>query len=103
MSDARTKAKLELILERRNLREVLARLEALGIRGWTVLAVDQGRGRHGRWHGSELSGTSEHVLLFAVCEGGLADRVAESLGPDLERLAAVLLRSEVQVHRPDRF
>jgi hypothetical protein len=33
----------------------------------------------------------------------VADRVAEALGPDLERLAAVLLRSEVQVHRPDRF
>ena len=103
MPSSQIKSRLELILERRHLPGLLDRLEVLGLQGWTVWEAEQGRGRHGRWYGAEFAGTSEHVMVLAICPRATADQVVESLGPELERLAAVLLRSEVEVYRAEHF
>jgi len=103
MSNLATMAKLEVIVERPRLARVLELLEAQGVRGWTVLSADQGRGQHGSWHGSEPTGISEHLVLLTVCPPEVADRLMAELGPHLEEFAVVLMRSEVQVLRPHHF
>lgn len=103
MAQLATMSKLEVILERPRLARVRAFLEAEGVRGWTVLSADQGRGLHGDWHGGEPTGVSEHLVLVTICPPEVADRLLESLGPHLEDLAVVLVRSEVQVLRAHHF
>lgn len=103
MATLATLIKLEVILERPRLARVLDMLEVEGVRGWTVLSTEQGRGVHGAWHGGEPTGISDHALLFTVCTPEVADRLMERLGPRLEELAVVVMRSEVQVMRPQHF
>lgn len=103
MPQLSTRIKLEFFLERRVLSRLLTLLAGQGVKGWTVLAAEQGRGGHGSWHGSEPTGVSEHALVMTVCREEVADQVLRSLAPELERLGMVVLRSQVDVLRPERF
>lgn len=100
MSD---RSKLEFFLEQRLLASLLTLLQKQGVKGWTVLAAEQGRGGHGIWYGGEPTGVAAHAQVITVCRDEVADRVLEAVAPELEPLGMVVLRSRVAVLRPERF
>ncbi len=95
--------KLEFFLEHRLLGRLLTLLQRQGVKGWTVLAAEQGRGGHGVWYGGEPTGVSEHAQVVTVCREDVAEQVLEAVAPELEPLGMVVLRSRVEVLRPERF
>lgn len=97
------RSKLEFFLEHRLLDRLLTLLHKQGVKGWTVLAAEQGRGGHGIWYGGEPTGVSEHAQVITVCRDEIAERVLEALAPELEPLGMIVLRSRVEVLRAERF
>jgi len=103
MVETSQRIKLEFLLEHRLLDWLLELLQAQGIKGWTVLAAEQGRGGHGIWHGGEPTGVAEHALVVSICREAVAEGVLEAIRPHLERTGMIVLKSRVEVLRAERF
>lgn len=103
MVETNPRIKLECLVEHRLLDWLLDLLQAQGVKGWTVLAAEQGRGGHGIWHGGEPTGVAEHALVVSICREEVAHRVLEALRPHLERTGMIVLKSDVEVLRAERF
>lgn len=95
--------KLEFFLEHRLLGRLLALFKSHGVRGWTVMAAEQGQGGHGPWYGGEPTGVSEHAVVVTVVREEVAEHLLEAVAPELEPLGMVVLKSQVDVLRGDRF
>ena len=82
----------------------LARLaEQAGITGHTLIRTESGRGRHGEWSEDLISGATAKYVFLTVANQERADAFLEALAPLLETHGLVVLRSNVDVIRPDRF
>jgi hypothetical protein len=87
----------EAVLER----ELIAELEALGVRGYTITDA---RGKGGR--GRRLSDWAQegNIRVEIVCEPALAERVAQRLRERYyDHYAMILFLQDVSVLRPDKF
>jgi hypothetical protein len=87
----------EAVLER----ELVAELEALGVRGHTITDA-RGRGSRGRRQSDWAQ--DGNIRLEVVCEPALADRVAARLRERYyDHYAMILFMQDVNVLRPDKF
>lgn len=77
--------------------------EEVGITGHTLLRTTSGRGHHGSWSEDLLSGATAKYIFLAIANVDRCDRFIESIVPLLESHGLVILRSEVEVVRPERF
>lgn len=73
------------------------------ITGHTLIRTESGRGRSGEWSEDLLSGATAKYIFLAVANRERADRFFEALAPLLETHGLVVLRSQVEVIRPERF
>lgn len=82
----------------------LAKLaEKAGITGHTLLRTSSGRGRHGEWSEDLVSGATAKYIFLAVANEERAGNFMEEIAPMLESHGLVVLRSEVDVVRPEKF
>lgn len=82
----------------------LARLaEEAGITGHTLLRTASGRGRTGEWSEDLVTGATNKFLFLAISNSERADRFIATLEPLLDTHDLVMLKSEVEVVRSDRF
>lgn len=82
----------------------LARLaEQVGITGHTLIRTDSGRGRGGEWQEDLVSGATAKYIFLAVANEARADAFVEATAPLLESHGLLILRSAVDVVRPERF
>ena len=87
----------EAVLER----ELVAEIEALGVRGYTITEA-RGKGSRGRRQ-SDWS-QQGNIRVEIVCEAELAERVAGHLRDRYyDHYAMVLFLQDVSVLRPDKF
>lgn len=87
----------EAVLER----ELVAELEALGVRGYTITDA-RGRGSRGRRQSDWAQ--DGNIRIEIVCEAALAERVAARLREHYyDHYAMILFLQEVSVLRPDKF
>lgn len=87
----------EAVLER----ELVAELEALGVRGHTITDA-RGRGSRGRRQSDWAQ--DGNIRLEVVCEPALAERVAARLRERYyDHYAMILFMQDVNVLRPDKF
>ncbi len=77
--------------------------EEAGITGHALLRATSGRGRHGAWSEDLVSGATAKYVFLAISNADRSDRFVEALAPLLETHGLVVLRSEVEVVRPERF
>ncbi|RIV79958.1 P-II family nitrogen regulator [Pelagerythrobacter aerophilus] len=77
--------------------------ETAGITGHTLLRTESGRGRHGEWSEDLLSGATAKYVFLTIASPERADAFLKALVPLLESHGLVVLRSTVDVIRPDRF
>ena len=87
----------EAVLER----ELLAELEALGVRGYTITDT-RGQGGRGR---RQSDWTQEgNIRIEIVCEPALAERIATRMRERYyDHYAMILFLQDVNVLRPDKF
>ena len=87
----------EAVLER----ELVAEIEVLGVRGYTITEA-RGKGSRGRRQ-SDWS-QQGNIRVEIVCEAELAERVAGHLRDRYyDHYAMVLFLQDVSVLRPDKF
>jgi nitrogen regulatory protein PII len=87
----------EAVLER----ELVAELEALGVRGYTITDA---RGRGSRGRRSSDWAQEGNMRIEIVCEPSLAERVAARLRERYyDHYAMILFLQDVSVLRPEKF
>lgn len=87
----------EAVLER----ELVAELEALGVRGYTITDA---RGRGSRGQRQSDWAQDGNIRIEIVCETALAERVAARLREHYyDHYAMILFLQDVSVLRPDKF
>lgn len=87
----------EAVLER----ELVAELESLGVRGYTITDA---RGKGSRGQRQSDWAQDGNIRIEIVCEPALADRVAARLRERYyDHYAMILFLQDVSVLRPDKF
>ena len=87
----------EAVLER----ELVAELEALGVRGYTITDA---RGKGGRGRRQSDWAKEGNIRVEIVCEPALAERIAARLRERYyDHYAMILYLQDVSVLRPDKF
>lgn len=87
----------EAVLER----ELVAELDSLGVRGYTITDA-RGRGNRGRRQSDWAQ--EGNIRIEIVCEPALAERIALRLRERYyDHYAMILFLQDVSVLRPDKF
>jgi nitrogen regulatory protein PII len=87
----------EAVLER----DLVAELESLGVRGYTITEA-RGKGSRGRRQSDWAQ--EGNIRIEIVCEQSLAERVATRLRERYyDHYAMILFLQDVSVLRPDKF
>jgi len=87
----------EAVLER----ELIAELDALGVRGYTITDA---RGRGGRGRRQSDWAQEGNIRVEVVCEAALAERIAARLRERYyDHYAMILFLQDVSVLRPEKF
>jgi nitrogen regulatory protein PII len=95
--------KLEIIVEAPVLRRVETFLEEAGARGWTVLPSLKGHGGGADWTSGDFTPGQEKRLILAIATAEVTDRVLERLARFFDDYPGIVVVSDVQVLRADRF
>ena len=74
-----------------------------GITGHTLTRTESGRGKQGEWSEDLISGATAKYIFLTVANTDRAQRFLELLEPLLETHGLLVLRTTVDVIRPERF
>jgi hypothetical protein len=94
--------KIELMLDAPLVPRIERLLIASGLDHYTLLPMLGGRGHSGSWREDDISGLSK-VMLLSLGPADAADRFVEALRPLLGSHHMILIISDVDVVRSERF
>jgi PII-like signaling protein len=97
------KKKIEIIVERPLLDEVVRLLKDNGAKGHTVFQATAGRGANREWDLGGVTGAFDRVLVLTIVDATAAERIVSLAFDLLQDYTAILYVSDVQVVRGDRF
>ncbi|GGG91952.1 MAG TPA: transcriptional regulator [Oceanicaulis sp.] len=98
------KKRLEIIIEMPAVPRLESVLEKAGVKGWTVLPAKSGRGKNGSWaREGQITEAGRMVMVLAVIDPAVLDTVLERVYALLERQIGIVMVSDVQVVRAERF
>jgi hypothetical protein len=98
-----TKRKVEIVVERPLLGEAVRLIEGAGAKGYTVFPAIAGRGVGGTWESGDVSDAEQTVLILAICDAAVAEKLVAAAGPLIRDFRAIIYTSAVEVVRPERF
>ena len=101
--DTFRKKRLEIVIERTLERRLLALLETEGALGYTVLPVLAGKGTRGAWREDSMSSTNQMSMVLVVTDKTRAERIAAAAYALIGDYSGIVLVSDVDVFRGDRF
>ena len=98
------KKRIEIMVEAPIMGRVLAKLDELGVGGYTVLPAIAGRGREGVWHRDGLVGRAGAVVLVVcILDESRMEEVLDALFKLVSRQIGIVTVSDVAVIRKDHF
>jgi hypothetical protein len=98
-----TVKKVELFIEKPQLKRVVTLIQECGARRYTVIPAQEGRGLDGAWQ-DDLPVDAQHMVQVVVLtRPKKAEALLEGLAPILESWPGVVCVSDVQVMRLERF
>lgn len=103
MIETVTRKRIEVLVDLPLVPVVVDAVNAAGISGWSVIHVDGGGGRAGRWRQDELTGVGAKRIVLAVANEANAAAFTERLAPMLDSHGLLLTVGDVQVVRGERF
>ena len=83
--------RIEIITDAREMREVRAVLDALGVGGYSIIRDVIGRGERGEQSGDEVTGVFTNSLLLTTCDAERLPQLVEAIRPILRRRGGVCL------------
>ena len=86
--------KLEIVIDRLHLDDVLRLLDRCGVSGYSVIREVTGRGDRGERAGDELTDVFSNCLILAACPPETAERITPQLRELLTRHGGVCLMSD---------
>ena len=86
-----TTKRIEIITDAREMREVRAVLDALGVGGYSIIRDVIGRGERGEQSGDEVTGVFTNALLLTTCDAERLPQLVEAIRPILRRRGGVCL------------
>lgn len=86
--------KLEIVIDRLHLDDVLRLLDRAGVSGYTVVRDVTGRGDRGERAADELTDVFSNALVVAACAPDAVERITADLREILERHGGVCLVSD---------
>ncbi len=94
--------RIEILTDTALLSRVTDAVDEAGITGWTVVPVNSGKGRDGRWREERVMGTDK-VFVLTIAPEDKAQVLAEALAPVLTKYGFILSMWDVEVIRGERF
>lgn len=95
--------RIEVLVDAPLARQLARMAEEAGISGHTLIRTESGRGRHGEWSEDLISGATAKYLFLTVANSDCSERFLRSLAPLLDSHGLVVIRSRVDVIRPEKF
>ena len=95
--------RIEVLVDAPLARLVVEQALAAGITGYTLLPTLEGQGASGHWTDDQLSGAQAKLMFLSVTNQGKADAFVDRIGPLLDRYGLILLLSDVDVVRANKF
>lgn len=104
MAVTHKRVRIEVLVDMPLLKRVERLAEKADVRFWTILPTRGGGGADGRWYDDRVTGGAGTKVTFAAITGAdRADRFVESLEPLLDSYNLIVIRSEVEVIRSEKF
>ena len=95
--------KIEILVDAPLVRRVVAAAEAAGVSGYTLLPTLGGSGHGGRWSDDQVTGAEAKVMFVTITNELKSAALTDALAPLLESHGFLLVSSEVEVVRGERF
>lgn len=103
MVETVTRKRIEILVDLPLVPVLVDEIRASDISGWSVLHVDSGGGRQGRWRGDEITGASAKCVVLTIASEEKASALTDRLAPMLDSHGLLLTIGDVQVVRGERF
>ena len=103
MVETVTRKRIEILVDTPLVPRIAGHIKAVGISGWSVIHVDSGGGRAGKWQHDDVTGAAAKTIVLAVASTEKADRLVDALAPLLDSYGLLLTIGDVQVVRGERF
>lgn len=103
MTETVTRKRIEILADTPLVPRVVTKLKQAGVSGWSVLHVDSGGGRHGEWQHDDVTAAAAKAIVLAIASEERTQAVIDALAPFLDSYGLLLLVSDVQVIRGERF
>lgn len=103
MADIVQRRKIEILVDAPLVRRVVAAAEAAGVTGYTLLPTLGGSGNRGRWSDDQVTGAEAKVMFVTITNELKADALTDALAPLLESHGFLLVFSDVEVVRAEKF
>ena len=94
--------RIEILADTPLVKRVTQEIDRAEITGWTVLPVQSGSGRDGRWRDERVT-SSDKSLILTIAPEDKAQVLAEALVPNLGNYGLLLTMWDVEVIRGERF
>jgi len=86
--------RIEIVIDEEKLEELIAFLNAAGVRGYTFLKPAGGLGSRGTRRPDDLFFEETNVLLILACEEPQAQKIVSGLRPKLKEFGGMCLVSD---------
>lgn len=103
MVEMTKRTRIEILVDAPLTGRLVKLAEDAGITGHTLLRTVSGRGGSGEWQEDLVSGATTKFIFLTVANSERAERFMQAIFPLLESHGLLVLQSEVEVVRPERF
>jgi hypothetical protein len=103
MIETVTRKRIEVLIDRPLAPRLVEAAAEAGVSGYTLIPVQSGSGRQGRWRNDPISGAEAKTIFLTIASEAKAERFVELLAPHLDDYGMLLTVGDVQVIRGERF
>jgi PII-like signaling protein len=98
------KKRLEIVIEHPARKGLVAILEAQRVTGYSVVPVISGSGQHGPWEeAGQVTAAEGMVMVICIVDVARAESVLQAVYDYIKPRKAIMMVSDVQVVRGERF
>lgn len=95
--------RIELLADAPLIRKIVVAASGVGVTHYTILPAASGHGRAGAWSDDQLTGATAKQVFMTVCSHDAADALVDAVTPLLDSHGLMLILSDVDVVRGERF
>lgn len=103
MIETIARKRIEILMDTPLVPRLIRYVKDADISGWSLIHIDSGGGRNGEWRHDDVTSAAAKTILLAVANETKAQALIDRIAPILESHGLLLLVSDVEVVRGERF